>query len=158
MVGFLIGFTQQLRFEHREVIGNRQPHLVLGPVFSSLWLLLFLFLALLDDHEAELAQDKVGLPWRFTATELVGSQSAPHRVTAGQANDRLRCVLFSFVNQEVAGWLAKGVLNPGVEVRQGFQNVLVRQSSGNGLRHDRYPVPLDCSEDRRNAAQAQAIL
>ena len=87
MLGLLVLFTQQLRFEHVEVIGHNKPDFALGPILAGLRFLLFF--ALLDDREAQLAKDEVGLPRCLAAAELFGLKDATDGIAAGQSDNRL---------------------------------------------------------------------
>src|SRR5262249_40866253 len=127
--GFFIGFAEQFRFKHVEVIGNGQTDLALRPVFAGLGLwLLRLFL---DDRKAEPAQDKVRLSWRFTAAELFVPQYAANRIATCYPDNRLWRVSLFVVDQKVAGGLAKWVIDSGVEIGQRLKNVFTGQTCWN---------------------------
>ncbi len=68
------------------------------------------------------------------------------RVSAGEADDRLGSVALAVVDKFVAGRLAEGVVDPGVQVRQRAEDVFLRQTCGDRLRHD---ADCTCPESAR---------
>ena len=64
-----------------------------------------------------------------------GCRMRPERVAAGQADDRLGRVSLALVDEFVAGRRAEGVVDPGVQVGQRPEDVFLRQTCGDRLRH-----------------------
>lgn len=129
---FLYGTPNKFAFQHAEIVGDNVIHFGLGPVFANLGLFLFAFA---DDREAQTSQNEIGLTWGFTATELLGQEDPSRQVTAGKSDNRLGRIPFAAVNKLITGGRAERMVDAGVQVVEGLDNVLGLQTGWDGLGH-----------------------
>jgi hypothetical protein len=76
------------------------------------------------------------LPWCFPTTELLGQQHSPQRVPARQAANGFGRVSLPLVEKLIPRRLTERMIDTGIEVGYGLENMSAGQSCGDRLRHE----------------------